>query len=247
MALQAPFSYILAGWFRPSTYTGEPAMYAAGAFTQYGYSRAWWNNPGGFTYYRYFHPGVDLRAAYGTPIVAGEAGVVTKAGWSSSSSGYAVNVQIRPGVKYVHGHCSRVAVSVGQRVARGQIIAYVGQSGDASVPHSHHGVEAFGMLYNPMLFYPGGAMADVWWIRPESSGGVQYCTMKAGSNVRATPSGSGTLIGKLYYNNRTQYKGTVTGGAYSWWNGSAWVTRSDWAKVVYAGVDRYLVRVNVIL
>jgi len=74
-----------------------------------------------------------------------------------------------------------------------------------------------------------------------------YCTVKTGSRIRAAASGTGTLIATLGANTKLLYRGTLTGGSYNWWDGSKWVVRRDWAKVVYGGIERYVVRVNVIL
>lgn len=165
MAFYQPFPYILGLRFMPTpTKLAEPPMYA---YLQ----RAWWNPVAGFTYYRHFHPGVDFAAAEGTPIYAPEAGVVTKAGWSSPASGIAVNVDIRPltstgGCRYVFGHMQNVAVKVGQHIERSQLLGHVGHTGIASGPHAHHGIQMGSMLYDPMLFYPGGANQDDPRIKP---------------------------------------------------------------------------------
>lgn len=83
-----------------------------------------------------FHDGVDLAAAYGTPIYAIGAGTVVAAG---PASGYGNWVVINHGNGYysVYGHMKVLAVSVGQSVGPGQLIAYVASEGQSTGPHLH--------------------------------------------------------------------------------------------------------------
>lgn len=188
MALAKPFDFKIGGWFRPSTFTAEPAMWARGEFTQSGGSEAWWNYFTGAQFYPFFHPGVDLYATLGTPIYAMESGRVTKAGWSSYSSGYAVNVEIRPGTTYGHGHMtSSIRVSVGQIVKKGQLLGSVGQTGVATGPHAHSFIQIGNRLYNLLQFMAGGVQQNNPAIQP------YYLTQKhakvagPGINIRKTP------------------------------------------------------------
>lgn len=161
MALRVPFPYTLTQRWGPTSNRYEPAMW--------GYlGRAWWNwlaSP--FRWYAHFHPGIDMAAPAGTPIYALEAGVVTAAGWNGPS-GLRINVRIRisPNVKYVIGHMQSIAVVVGQRVVRGQFLGRVGRTGTATGPHAHLGIQIGSMLYDPLLFFPGGYNANDWRIRP---------------------------------------------------------------------------------
>lgn len=182
MALLPPFKYTLGPGFIPKPLDSrQPAMYAAG-------KQAWWSWFSGARYYPHFHPAVDLVAPEGTPIYASEAGVVTRAGWLSASSGYGFNIDIRPGTRYVGGHCSVVYVKVGQRVTRGQLIARVGHTGAASGPHTHFGVQIGSRLYDPLQFFPGGALANDARIKPATSTPIRYATVKGGGiNIRTTP------------------------------------------------------------
>jgi hypothetical protein len=193
MALLPPFAYKLGGIFHPSTNTAEPPMYAytpTGSWGASTDSRAWWSAFSGSRFYQDFHPGVDLIAPLGTPIVAGEDSLVTKSGWSSAASGYAINLDIRwnpPITRLVHGHMlAKPLVSVGQKVKRGQLVGYVGQSGYATGPHSHHGIQIGNMIYNPLLFYPGGTRAGALSIKPYTV--IKHAVLKgAGINIRTTP------------------------------------------------------------
>lgn len=83
-----------------------------------------------------FHEGMDLAAPEGTKIMAAHAGRVVYT--SNAYYGYGRIVVVRgEGLMTVYGHNSRNRVSVGERVARGDWIADVGQTGDASGPHLH--------------------------------------------------------------------------------------------------------------
>ncbi len=97
------------------------------------------------------HKGIDLGAAYGSPIYAAAAGVVTYVG---PEGGYGTLVTIRhaDGSVTAYGHMSRYAVGTGQRVSAGQAIAYVGAAGDATGPHLHFEVRVAGRAIDPSPF-----------------------------------------------------------------------------------------------
>lgn len=84
----------------------------------------------------YNHTGTDIAAPAGTTIWASKAGTVIYAGWSN---GYGYNVLIShpDGTKTRYAHCSELATYVGQQVSQGQVIAYVGRTGNASGNHCH--------------------------------------------------------------------------------------------------------------
>ena len=84
----------------------------------------------------YNHTGTDIAADAGTTIWASKAGTVIYAGWSN---GYGYNVLIShpDGTKTRYAHCSELATYVGQQVSQGQVIAYVGRTGNASGDHCH--------------------------------------------------------------------------------------------------------------
>ena len=89
------------------------------------------------------------RQAYGTPIYAAASGVVTYAG--QTAGGYGIHVQIDHGggVQTLYGHCSALAVSYGQYVSQGQVIAYVGSTGNSTGNHCHFEVIVNGTRVNP--------------------------------------------------------------------------------------------------
>ena len=96
-----------------------------------------------------FHQGIDIAADTGTPITATADGVVTAAGWSGSGYGNMVDIDHGNGVMTRYGHASAVAVTAGEQVRRGQIIAYVGSTGHSTGPHLHYEVRLNGQPVNP--------------------------------------------------------------------------------------------------
>lgn len=100
------------------------------------------------------HAGMDLVAAVDTPIKAAGKGVVTRADWDPFLGNY---VEIAHGLGYVtvYGHCSRLAVREGDRVDRGQEIAFLGGTGQATAPHLHFEVWKNGAALDPRLVMTG--------------------------------------------------------------------------------------------
>ena len=101
--------------------------------------------------WRGFHSGVDISAAFGSPIKATANGVVSFAGWRT---GYGKAVMIDHGFGYqtLYGHTSGFAVSVGQRVKKGQVIAYIGMTGFTTGPHVHYEVLRNGSCIDPVHY-----------------------------------------------------------------------------------------------
>lgn len=98
------------------------------------------------------HSGMDIGVSYGDSIVAPASGKITVAGWYGGY-GYAVGIDaglIRgKHVTILLGHNSRVKVRRGQKVKRGQVVAYGGSTGNSTGPHCHFEVHANGYLQNP--------------------------------------------------------------------------------------------------
>lgn len=100
---------------------------------------------------RRMHTGVDLASKTGTPIYASGDGVVEKAGWAS---GYGKKVEIKHvnGFETGYGHMSRIAdgMKPGARVRQGQIIGYVGSTGNSTGPHLHFEIKVNGRFVDPL-------------------------------------------------------------------------------------------------
>jgi len=96
------------------------------------------------------HRAIDYAAALGTPIRAVGDGTVTFAGWSSV--GYGNLTKIRHNATYStnYAHQSKFAVKVGQKVKQGQIIGYVGSTGNSTGPHLHFEMVKNGVKINPL-------------------------------------------------------------------------------------------------
>lgn len=95
-----------------------------------------------------FHSGRDIRMAYGQDVHAAAAGTVTFAG---ERGGYGITVEVDHGDGKVtrYGHLSAPAVSVGQTVESGQVIASSGNSGRSTGPHLHFEVLDHGRPVDP--------------------------------------------------------------------------------------------------
>lgn len=104
-----------------------------------------------FTGAREFHEGLDIAAPYGTPIRATADGVVAFAG-PLAAYGNVVFLDHGQGFATFYGHTSTNRVREGQRVHRGDILAYVGTTGRTTGPHVHYEVHVRGVLANPLRY-----------------------------------------------------------------------------------------------
>jgi murein DD-endopeptidase MepM/ murein hydrolase activator NlpD len=116
--------------------------------------------PGGFGWRTHpiyktpeFHPGMDFAAEQGTPIYATGDGVVETA--DANAQGYGNHVVINHGFGYqtLYGHMSKMAVKVGKKIKRGELVGYVGSTGLSTAPHIHYEVIKNGEKVNPINFY----------------------------------------------------------------------------------------------
>ncbi|WP_426996309.1 peptidoglycan DD-metalloendopeptidase family protein [Pseudarthrobacter sp. N5] len=102
----------------------------------------------------YMHTGIDFGAPCGTPVYAPAAGTVFSAGWANDGGGN--NVKISHGVVQgnslttIYYHNTSVAVSPGQQVSQGQLIAYSGTTGNSTGCHSHFETWLNGVAVDPM-------------------------------------------------------------------------------------------------
>lgn len=100
---------------------------------------------------RKLHTGVDLAARTGTPIYASGDGVISYYKWQSGY-GNKVEIQHVNGYETAYGHMSRYVegLGVGSRVRQGQIIGYVGSTGQSTGPHLHFEIKINGNLVDPL-------------------------------------------------------------------------------------------------
>lgn len=104
-----------------------------------------------FTGGRDYHAGLDISADKGKPVRATADGTINEAGYSGNY-GNMVLVSHRFGLSTRYGHLSRLAVSRGQTVRRGDVIGYVGSTGRSTSPHLHYEVLLNGQAINPLRF-----------------------------------------------------------------------------------------------
>ncbi|MCH4178669.1 MAG: peptidoglycan DD-metalloendopeptidase family protein [Megasphaera sp.] len=97
------------------------------------------------------HSGIDIGVDYGTPVHAADSGVVVDAGWISGY-GYAVVIDHGNGLSTLYGHNESLAVSSGQSVSQGQVIAYAGSTGNSTGPHVHFEVRSNGDPVDPSAY-----------------------------------------------------------------------------------------------
>ena len=106
------------------------------------------------------HKGMDFTASSGTPIFATGKGIVKRA--DNRASGYGKHIRIDHGFGYVslYAHLSKYNVKRGQKVKRGDIIGFVGNSGRSAGPHLHYEIIKDGSKINPLNFYYGNLTSE---------------------------------------------------------------------------------------
>jgi len=96
-----------------------------------------------------FHPGLDISTDKGHPVYATAEGTVASTSWAGPY-GNLIILDHGFGIATRYGHLSRFAVQPGRRVARGELIGYIGSTGRATGPHLHYEVTVNGRLINPL-------------------------------------------------------------------------------------------------
>lgn len=95
-----------------------------------------------------WHQGIDIAVDFGAPVYASAAGTVEQAGWNGGYGRY-VSIDHGNGYESAYGHMSSLAVTAGQKVAKGEIIGFVGSSGYSTGPHIHYEVSVDGQSVDP--------------------------------------------------------------------------------------------------
>ena len=98
-----------------------------------------------------FHPGIDIGAPYGTPVHVTADGIVVYAG-VINGYGRAVIVNHGHGIRTLYAHMSALVVTAGQRIDRGEVVGYVGDSGRSTGPHLHYEVRVNNDPVNPYRY-----------------------------------------------------------------------------------------------
>ena len=106
------------------------------------------------------HYGMDFTAPKGTPIYATGDGIVKRA--DNRASGYGKHIRIDHGFGYVslYAHLSKYEAKRGQKVKRGEVIGYVGNTGRSAGPHLHYEILKDGKKINPLNFYYGNLSSE---------------------------------------------------------------------------------------
>lgn len=121
----------------PKAATGKFTMPTTGRLTS-GFGRRWGTN----------HNGIDLANSYGTPIYAADGGTVKIASWQGGY-GNLVIVDHGNGFQTYYGHSSKILVTEGQKVAKGEKISLMGSTGNSTGSHLHFEIRKDGVPQNP--------------------------------------------------------------------------------------------------
>ena len=95
------------------------------------------------------HDGIDIGADRGTDIYAVQDGTVVLAEVVSGYGNYII-IEHKNGIETAYAHCDSILVSAGEEVKAGQLIAYVGSTGNSTGPHLHFEVKADGRFCDPL-------------------------------------------------------------------------------------------------
>jgi murein DD-endopeptidase MepM/ murein hydrolase activator NlpD len=101
--------------------------------------------------WRGMHTGIDITAWYGNPVRVAASGVVVYSGWKGGF-GKTIIIDHGYGLQTLYGHNSKLLVSTGQKVMKGQIISQVGATGFATGPHLHYEIRKNGYAVSPMRY-----------------------------------------------------------------------------------------------
>ncbi len=119
-----------------------------------------------------YHQGLDIGAGYGEPIYAAADGQVEVASWYGGY-GNAVKLANGDGIETLYGHMSAIAVGAGDIVSKGQVIGYVGSTGNSTGPHLHFSVLVNGEQVDPSQFFglaKGGVVRKPIWTKLGEAG-----------------------------------------------------------------------------
>lgn len=97
------------------------------------------------------HEGLDFAAPMGSPIRAVSSGRVVYSGWATGY-GYVVIIEHQKGLRTLYAHNSKLLVSVGESVGRGEVISRSGNTGNSTGPHLHLEVQVNGRPENPLNY-----------------------------------------------------------------------------------------------
>jgi hypothetical protein len=102
---------------------------------------------------RRHHMGLDFTAPMGTPIYATADGIVKDAGFNTGGFGNRVVISHGFGYETLYGHMVKIKARVGEKVKRGEVIGFVGNSGKSTGPHCHYEVHRGGIPVDPIYYF----------------------------------------------------------------------------------------------
>ena len=144
-------------------------------------------------YYK-MHTGVDWATAYGTPIFASGNGMVEKVGWEGGYGKY-IRIKHNNGYETAYGHMSAYAKGMepGKRVRQGQVIGFVGSTGQSTGAHVHYEILVNGRFVDPMrVKLPRGRSLEGSMIAGFEKERDRIDNMMNNRNNRVSDAGSGT-------------------------------------------------------
>ncbi len=104
-----------------------------------------------FTGQREFHKGLDISGPEGTPIIAPAEGVAIFTG-KNGAYGLSLVLDHGNGITTRYAHLLKIVIKKGEKVKRGEIIAYMGNTGRSTGPHLHYEVRLNGVPVNPLRY-----------------------------------------------------------------------------------------------
>lgn len=107
-------------------------------------------------YFSWYHNGLDIATSWSSPmppLFACAGGTVTRAGWDPWGLGLHVRISHGNGYETVYGHMSRLNVSYGEKVSRGEVIGVMGSTGRSTGPHVHFTINYNGVPQNPLNYF----------------------------------------------------------------------------------------------
>jgi murein DD-endopeptidase MepM/ murein hydrolase activator NlpD len=106
--------------------------------------------------YFYGHKAIDMLLSIGSDVRAAAPGVVEIAGWHAYGYGNVIVIDHGHGIRTLYAHLNEFVVTAGQRVARGELIAYSGHTGRSTHPHLHFEVQKDRQALNPCIYLQDG-------------------------------------------------------------------------------------------
>ena len=144
------------------------------------------------------HEGIDIFAPRGTPVIAAEAGRVTRVGDTPRGG---KNVWVRGDQRsFYYAHLDSIAVSPGDRVKRGEVLGTLGNTGNAvtTSPHLHFGIYKFGHGAVDPLPLVGRKKSIITYAPPLVELAPRWLSIKTGkANLRSGPSQKATTVASL--------------------------------------------------